>query len=147
MKENKTANVPKGLVNTNHIQQDEAVHEENENPAEEKKVINYVCENQFKTKMSELIKHECGVAMIRLLKPLSYYQEKYGTTLYGINQLNVMMQKQKNRGQDGAGIATIKLNMPPGSRYVSRKRSIDKEPIDSIFKNVYKYYKDSRRVL
>jgi amidophosphoribosyltransferase len=92
--------------------------------------------------MSELIKHECGVAMIRLLKPLSYYQEKYGTPLYGINQLNVMMQKQKNRGQDGAGIATIKLDMPPGSRYVSRKRSIDKEPIDSIFKNVYKYYKD-----
>jgi amidophosphoribosyltransferase len=91
--------------------------------------------------MSDIIKHECGVAMIRLLKPLSYYQEKYGTPLYGINQLNVMMQKQRNRGQDGAGIATVKINSEPGHRYISRKRSIDKDPIDAIFRSVYNYYK------
>ena len=63
--------------------------------------------------MSDQIKHECGLAVIRLLKPLEYYLEKYGTPLYGLNKLQLMMQKQRNRGQDGAGIATIKLDMQP----------------------------------
>jgi amidophosphoribosyltransferase len=72
--------------------------------------------------MSDKIKHECGIALVRLLKPLSYYQEKYGTPFYGLNKLHLLMQKQRNRGQDGAGIATIKLDSQPGTRYISRKR-------------------------
>lgn len=92
--------------------------------------------------MSEVIKHECGVAMVRLLKPLKYYQEKYGTALYGVNKMHIMMQKLKNRGQDGAGIATIKLNTAPGSRYVSRKRSIATDPVKDVFTQIYDYYQD-----
>lgn len=80
--------------------------------------------------------------MVRLLKPLSHYQEKYGTALYGVNKMHLMMQKLKNRGQDGAGIATIKLNTAPGSRYVSRKRSIDTDPVKDVFTQIYDYYKD-----
>jgi amidophosphoribosyltransferase len=99
---------------------------------------------QFNSKfsMSEVIKHECGIAMVRLLKPLDYYNKKYGTALYGVNQMHVMMQKLRNRGQDGAGIATIKLNTAPGSRYVSRKRSIAQDPIKDAFSQIYDYYKD-----
>lgn len=92
--------------------------------------------------MSDIIKHECGIAMVRLLKPLDYYQKKYGTALYGVNQLHVMMQKLRNRGQDGAGVATIKLNAEPGKRYVSRKRSIAADPIKDAFTQIYDYYKD-----
>ncbi len=92
--------------------------------------------------MSDIIKHECGIAMVRLLKPLEYYQEKYGTALYGINQMQIMMQKLKNRGQDGAGIATIKLDTAPGKRYISRKRSIAADPIEDVFTQIYNYYKD-----
>ena len=73
--------------------------------------------------MSDQIKHECGLAMIRLLKPLSYYYEKYGTALYGLSKLQLLLQKQRNRGQDGAGIATIKLDTQPGQRYISRRSS------------------------
>ncbi len=83
--------------------------------------------------MSELIKHECGIALIRLRKPLEYYVEKYGTALYGINKMYLLMEKQHNRGQDGAGLATIKFDMPPGTRYMSRYRSIDPKPIQDIF--------------
>ncbi|MFN0256894.1 class II glutamine amidotransferase [Pedobacter ureilyticus] len=83
--------------------------------------------------MSEQIKHECGIAFIRLLKPLSYYQEKYGTALYGLNKLYLLMEKQHNRGQDGAGIATIKLDMKPGSRYISRYRSMAQNAVADIF--------------
>jgi amidophosphoribosyltransferase len=90
--------------------------------------------------MSDVIKHECGVAMVRLLKPLQYYQEKYGTALYGVNKMYVMMQKLKNRGQDGAGIATIKLDTAPGNRYVSRKRSIASDSVKDIFSQIYGYY-------
>ncbi|RZL16248.1 MAG: amidophosphoribosyltransferase [Pedobacter sp.] len=86
--------------------------------------------------MSDQIKHECGIAFIRLRKPLSYYQEKYGTVLYGLNKLYLLMEKQHNRGQDGAGIATIKLNMKPGSRYISRYRSKAQNAVSDIFEYV-----------
>ena len=88
--------------------------------------------------MSDIIKHECGIALIHLKKPLSYYQEKYGTALYGINKMYLMMEKQHNRGQDGAGFASIKFNMSPGQRYISRVRSNDDQPIQSIFKKINK---------
>jgi len=70
--------------------------------------------------MSELIKHECGIALVRLLKPLEYYLAKYGTSFYGLNKLHLLMQKQHNRGQDGAGIANIKLDIKPGNKYINR---------------------------
>jgi amidophosphoribosyltransferase len=90
--------------------------------------------------MSDAIKHECGIVLIRLLKPLSYYQEKYGTSLYGINLLHLLMQKQRNRGQDGAGIATIKIGLPPGSTYIHRKRSNASQSLKDIFERVYEPY-------
>ena len=83
--------------------------------------------------MSDSIKHECGIALIRLLKPLSFYQEKYGTSLYGLDKLYLLMEKQHNRGQDGAGIATIKLDVKPGNRYISRYRALGKSAISEIF--------------
>ena len=88
--------------------------------------------------MSEPIKHECGIALIRLLKPLSYYQEKYGTPFYGLNKLYLLMEKQHNRGQDGAGIATIKLDMKPGTRYISRHRAMGSKAVSDIFEYVQK---------
>lgn len=90
--------------------------------------------------MSDSIKHECGIAFIRLLKPLSYYQEKYGTSLYGLNKLYLLMEKQHNRGQDGAGIATIKLDIKPGKRYISRYRSMEKNAVQDIFSYVMKKF-------
>ena len=90
--------------------------------------------------MSDPIKHECGVAMLRLLKPLDYYQKKYGTSFYGLNKMYLLMEKQHNRGQDGAGIANVKLDVPPGKRYISRKRSIDSNPIQDVFKQVNKRF-------
>ncbi|MBK6903597.1 MAG: amidophosphoribosyltransferase [Saprospirales bacterium] len=92
--------------------------------------------------MSEQIKHECGIVLIRLLKPLSFYQEKYGTALYGINLLQLLMQKQRNRGQDGAGIATIKIGLPPGQIYVNRKRSNASQPLKDIFEKVFEPFRD-----
>ena len=86
--------------------------------------------------MSDKINHECGIALIRLRKPLNYYVEKYGTALYGINKMYLLMEKQHNRGQDGAGLATIKLDMPPGTRYISRYRSVDPKPIQDIFGHI-----------
>lgn len=83
--------------------------------------------------MSDAIKHECGIALLRLKKPLEFYQEKYGTALYGINKLYLLMEKQHNRGQDGAGVANIKLNTEPGNRYISRHRSIGSKPIQEVF--------------
>src|SRR5690554_3162301 len=83
--------------------------------------------------MSDALKHECGIALVRLLKPLEYYKEKYGTAFYGLNKMYLMMEKQHNRGQDGAGLASIKLNTIPGDRYISRIRSIDSQPIQDIF--------------
>ncbi|MCB2221381.1 MAG: amidophosphoribosyltransferase [Bacteroidetes bacterium] len=86
--------------------------------------------------MSELIKHECGIVLIRLLKPLEFYLSKYGTSFYGMKKLHLLMQKQHNRGQDGAGIAGIKLDVPPGKSYISRFRSNAESPIKEIFSKV-----------
>lgn len=86
--------------------------------------------------MSDPIKHECGIALIRLLKPLEYYKKKYGTALYGIDKMYLMLEKQHNRGQDGAGFASIKLDVNPGERYISRIRSIDKQPVQDIFTQI-----------
>ncbi|WP_136482215.1 amidophosphoribosyltransferase [Cognatitamlana onchidii] len=83
--------------------------------------------------MSDALKHECGIAVIRLLKPLEYYKEKYGSAFYGVNKMYLMMEKQHNRGQDGAGFASIKLDTQPGQRYISRVRSIAQQPIQDIF--------------
>jgi len=90
--------------------------------------------------MSDFLKHECGIAMIRLLKPLAYYQEKYGTPLYGFNQLFLLMEKQHNRGQDGAGIGCVKLNVEPGQPYMTRDRSIKTNPLSRIFQGQLKDY-------
>ena len=87
--------------------------------------------------MSEPIKHECGIAFVRLLKPLEYYQAKYGTSFYGVNKMYLLMEKQHNRGQDGAGLANIKLDTFPGMRYVNRLRSLASAPIKDIFETIY----------
>jgi amidophosphoribosyltransferase len=87
--------------------------------------------------MSDSIKHECGIALIRLKKPLKFYQEKYGTSLYGLNKLYLLMSKQQNRGQDGAGVATIKLDIAPGERYISRHRSTSKNAVPEIFEHIH----------
>ncbi|MCL6267346.1 amidophosphoribosyltransferase [Flagellimonas myxillae] len=86
--------------------------------------------------MSDAIKHECGLSMIRLLKPLEYYKKKYGTAFYGVNKMYLMMEKQHNRGQDGAGFASIKMDMKPGERYMSRVRSAQQQPIQDIFAQI-----------
>jgi amidophosphoribosyltransferase len=86
--------------------------------------------------MSDSIKHECGIALVRLLKPLDYYLEKYGTATYGINKLYLLMEKQHNRGQDGAGVANIKFDMEPGERYISRHRSNSSKPIQDVFDKI-----------
>ncbi len=86
--------------------------------------------------MSDFIKHECGIAMVRLLKPLQYYIDKYGTATYGLDKMYLLMEKQHNRGQDGAGIANIKFDVEPGQRYISRYRSNDSQPIKDIFTKI-----------
>jgi amidophosphoribosyltransferase len=93
--------------------------------------------------MSDVIKHECGIAHIRLRKPYAYYLEKYGTPFYALKRLYVMMEKQKNRGQDGAGVGVIKIDVEPGHRYISRYRSIDPNAVTSIFDKIYKKYRKS----
>lgn len=87
--------------------------------------------------MSDQIKHECGIALVRLLKPLEYYLAKYGTSFYGLQKLHLLMQKQHNRGQDGAGIAGLKFDMAPGNKYINRLRSNSNAPIKDIFNQVY----------
>ncbi|MDR1056833.1 MAG: amidophosphoribosyltransferase [Prevotellaceae bacterium] len=87
--------------------------------------------------MSDVIKHECGIAFIRLLKPLSYYQKKYGSWMYGIQRLYLLMEKQHNRGQDGAGVASVKLNSASGKPYIDRTRSNSKSPIRDVFDTIY----------
>ena len=86
--------------------------------------------------MSDALKHECGIAMVRLLKPLQYYKDKYGTAFYGINKMYLLMEKQHNRGQDGAGFASVKFNVQPGTRYISRVRSNQSQPIQDIFAQI-----------
>lgn len=86
--------------------------------------------------MSDAIKHECGIAMVRLRKPLQYYKDKYGTAFYGLNKMYLLMEKQHNRGQDGAGMASIKFDVDPGTRYVSRVRSNKAQPIQDIFSQI-----------
>ena len=83
--------------------------------------------------MSDALKHECGVAMLRLLKPLDFYKEKYRTSFYGLKKMYLLMEKQRNRGQDGAGLANVKLQTSPGKRYISRKRSVTSNPIQDLF--------------
>ncbi|MDP2335902.1 MAG: amidophosphoribosyltransferase [Bacteroidota bacterium] len=95
--------------------------------------------------MSELIKHECGIALIRLRKPLEYYKEKYGTWQYGLNKLYLLMEKQHNRGQDGAGIVNVKMELDPGQEYINRHRSIEDNPIKNIFDKVAKGIKKAEK--
>jgi amidophosphoribosyltransferase len=90
--------------------------------------------------MSDPIKHECGVAFVRLLKPLSYYYEKYNTPLWGLYKLYLLMEKQHNRGQDGAGVAAVKLNVKPGYPYIFREREMKRNPLDRIFDGIFKNY-------
>jgi amidophosphoribosyltransferase len=87
--------------------------------------------------MSDFIKHECGIALVRLLKPLSYYKEKYGTYFYGIDKMYLLMEKQHNRGQDGAGIASVKIGIKPGTRYIDRARSNAHQSIQDVFNQVH----------
>jgi amidophosphoribosyltransferase len=94
--------------------------------------------------MSDWIGHECGIAAVRLLKPLSYYAEKYGTPMYAVNKLSLLMEKQHNRGQDGAGVAAIKLDMPAGEPYIFRTRSADKNPIMQVRNRMVKAFADAR---
>lgn len=86
--------------------------------------------------MSDAIKHECGIALVRLKKPLQFYKDKYGSAFYGINKMYLLMEKQHNRGQDGAGFASIKFNVEPGTRYISRVRSNQSQPIQDIFAQI-----------
>ena len=91
--------------------------------------------------MSDPIQHECGIALLRLKKPLEYYLDKYGSALWGLNKMHLLMEKQHNRGQDGAGIANIKLDMQPGDRYISRTRSVQKNPTQDIFDQINAKFK------
>ncbi len=92
--------------------------------------------------MSDFIQHECGIALLKLKKPLHYYLEKYGTSFWAVNKMYLLMEKQHNRGQDGAGLANIKFDMAPGTRYISRHRSVDQKPIQDLFDYVTKRFKD-----
>jgi amidophosphoribosyltransferase len=92
--------------------------------------------------MSDRITHECGIALVRLLKPLSYYQEKYGTPLWGFTKLFLLMEKQHNRGQDGAGVACVKLNVPAGEPFMFRERCVKSNPLDRIFKTLLAQYNE-----
>ncbi len=92
--------------------------------------------------MSDAIKHECGIAMVRLLKPLDYYIKKYGTALYGVNKMYLLMEKQHNRGQDGAGVANIKFDVAPGTRYISRNRAVGSGAIKEIFGKINSKFED-----
>jgi amidophosphoribosyltransferase len=96
--------------------------------------------------MSDFLKHECGIAAVRLRKPLAYYYDRYGTCLWGLNKLFLLMEKQHNRGQDGTGIGCVKLNMPMGLPYVHRRRGIEKDALAEIFrKEIKSFYKMSRK--
>ncbi len=95
--------------------------------------------------MSEQIKHECGIALIRLLRPLEYYQYKYGTWKYGLNKLYLLMEKQHNRGQDGAGVACVNFDLPPGQKFISRYRSAEPAAINAVFRKISSDFKKPER--
>ena len=94
--------------------------------------------------MSDKITHECGVALVRLLKPLAHYQEKYGSPLWGFTKLFLLMEKQHNRGQDGAGVACVKLNVPDGEAFMFRERSVKGAPLDKIFRGLLEQYEEKK---
>ncbi|WP_339757174.1 amidophosphoribosyltransferase [Algoriphagus aquimarinus] len=96
--------------------------------------------------MSDAIKHECGIAMIRLRKPAQYYIDKYGTASFASNRLYVLMQKQINRGQDGAGVANVKIDTKPGTRYISRYRSVEPSAVNYIFDKINRKYKKAKKI-
>jgi len=96
--------------------------------------------------MSDSVKHECGIALLRLLKPLDFYQQKYGTALYGLNKMYLLMQKQVNRGQDGAGLVNIKLNSQPGKPYISRRRSVEQNAIQDVFLKISENFKKIKKL-
>ena len=95
--------------------------------------------------MSDQIKHECGVVLVRLLKPLSYYQEKYGSETYGLGKLYLMMEKQHNRGQEGAGLACIKINAQAGKEYIFRQRALGNTAITECFANIGKEMAEAKK--
>ncbi|MFZ9941460.1 MAG: amidophosphoribosyltransferase, partial [Luteolibacter sp.] len=96
--------------------------------------------------MSDFLKHECGIAAVRLRKPLAYYHDRYGTTLWGLNKLFLLMEKQHNRGQDGTGIGCVKLDMPKGEAYSFRRRGIEKDALAEIFrKEIKQFHKLARK--
>ncbi len=94
--------------------------------------------------MSEQIKHECGIAMVRLRKPLDFYRKKYGTALYGLNKMYLLLQKQHNRGQDGAGLVSLKIDAPPGGHALHRERSTDRQPIKDVFDKVFRHFEKAK---
>ena len=94
--------------------------------------------------MSEFISHECGIALVRLKKPLAYYQEKYGSPLWGFTKLFLLMEKQHNRGQDGAGVACVKLDMPVGEPFMFRERCVKANPLDKIFRTLLAQYDEKK---
>ena len=96
--------------------------------------------------MSDFLRHECGIAAVRLRKPLAYFQDRYGTSLWGLNKLFLLMEKQHNRGQDGTGIGCVKLNMPIGQPYVQRRRGIEKDALAQIYRGELKdFHKLARK--
>lgn len=103
----------------------------------------YLCDKKSRDSTSmEVLKHECGVAMVRLLKPLEYYHRKYGSWMYGLNKLYLLMEKQHNRGQEGAGLACVKLEVSPGKEYMFRERALGTGAITEIFATVHQHYKE-----
>ena len=100
--------------------------------------------NAKRISMTDTLFHECGIALVRLRKPLSYYIEKYGTA-YAMNKMYILMEKQHNRGQDGAGIANIKIDQRPGFRFISRYRSMKPQPVAHLFKKIGKKYKKAQK--
>lgn len=95
--------------------------------------------------MSDQIKHECGIAFVRLLKPLEHYLAKYGTSIYGLQKMHLLMQKQHNRGQDGVGIAEVKFDLPPGKKYINRQRSNSSTPIKDLFNTIYEEFNNVKK--
>ena len=93
--------------------------------------------------MTDDVKHKCGIALIRLLKPLEYYQLSYGSWRYGLEKLYLLMEKQRNRGQDGAGVVSLKLDIPPGKKYFNRQRESGDTAINEIFKRIYGKYEEA----